>query len=41
MAQRIIMGIDPGTNITGYGIIVGQGKKMAVVAAGIITLGKS
>ncbi|MEM6344973.1 MAG: crossover junction endodeoxyribonuclease RuvC [Bacteroidota bacterium] len=41
MAQRIIMGIDPGTNVTGYGIIVGKGKRMEVIAAGVIQLGKS
>ena len=41
MTQRIILGIDPGTNITGYGIIVGRGKRMEVIAAGVIQLGRS
>lgn len=41
MAQRIILGIDPGTNITGYGIIATQGKRMEVLACGIIQLGKA
>lgn len=41
MAQRIILGIDPGTNITGYGLIATQGKKMIVLACGIIQLGRS
>lgn len=38
---RIIMGIDPGTNITGYGIILCEGKKMKLISCGVIKLGKS
>lgn len=40
-AMRIILGIDPGTQVTGYGIIQGQGKQMSLLAAGVIKLGKS
>lgn len=40
MAQRTILGIDPGTTVTGYGLIQGQGKHMSLVACGAITLGK-
>jgi len=37
---RIIMGIDPGTSITGYGIIKCRGKKIQLVTHGVIRLGK-
>ncbi|MEZ4830307.1 MAG: crossover junction endodeoxyribonuclease RuvC [Bacteroidia bacterium] len=33
------MGIDPGTTITGYGIISCKGKKMELLACGVIKLG--
>lgn len=36
--ERVILGIDPGTTITGYGIIRCQGKKMELVTYGIIDL---
>ncbi len=26
--ERIILGIDPGTSVMGYGIIMAKGKKM-------------
>ncbi|RMG72867.1 MAG: crossover junction endodeoxyribonuclease RuvC [Bacteroidetes bacterium] len=39
--MRIILGIDPGTQVTGYGIIQGQGKKMSLLAAGVIKMGRS
>ncbi|MDX2247124.1 MAG: crossover junction endodeoxyribonuclease RuvC [Bacteroidia bacterium] len=39
MSERIIIGIDPGTAITGYGIIRCQGKKMDLLACGVIKLG--
>jgi crossover junction endodeoxyribonuclease RuvC len=38
--DRIILGIDPGTNIMGYGIIHVQQKKMKLISVGIITLDK-
>lgn len=39
-AERIILGIDPGTNITGYGVIRCVGNRMAIVNYGIIDLRK-
>ena len=36
--ERIILGIDPGTVVMGYGIIKASGKKLTVVAAGILKL---
>jgi crossover junction endodeoxyribonuclease RuvC len=39
--EKIILGIDPGTNILGYGIIRGSGKSnMKLVVLGVIELGK-
>lgn len=37
-AQRIIMGIDPGTNILGYGVILVDGRKAGCVDMGILDL---
>lgn len=39
-ADRIILGIDPGTNIMGYGIIHIQHKKPVLLTMGILKLGK-
>lgn len=39
--EKIILGIDPGTNILGYGIIAGSGKNnMRLIVLGVIELGK-
>lgn len=38
--ERIILGIDPGTNITGYGVIRGYGNVPHLVALGSIDLSK-
>jgi crossover junction endodeoxyribonuclease RuvC len=38
--ERIILGIDPGTAITGYGILRGVGNKMTLMTYGIIDLRK-
>ena len=38
MSERIILGIDPGTNVMGYGIIKAQGNSAKMVAMGIIDL---
>ena len=39
-ADRIIIGIDPGTNIMGYGILGVYGRKPAMIAMGLIELSK-
>ena len=39
-ADRIIIGIDPGTNVMGYGILGIYGKKPAMIAMGLIELTK-
>ncbi len=38
--DRIILGIDPGTNIMGYGVLGCRKKEITLVSMGIITLGK-
>jgi crossover junction endodeoxyribonuclease RuvC len=37
-ADKIILGIDPGTNVMGYGIIEIKGSSMSLTAAGVIEL---
>lgn len=39
-AERIILGIDPGTNVMGYGVIRVMGNKAEMVAMGVIDLRK-
>ncbi len=39
--QRIIIGIDPGTNILGFGVILIDGKKIHLVDMGIIDIRKA
>lgn len=38
--ERIIMGIDPGTNVMGYGVLGINGKRPEVVVMGVIELNK-
>jgi len=38
--NRIILGIDPGTNIMGYGLIIDDGKNMKLISLGVIKLAK-
>lgn len=38
--ERIILGIDPGTNITGYGVIRATGNKPELITIGAIELSK-
>ncbi|MDA3779845.1 MAG: crossover junction endodeoxyribonuclease RuvC [Bacteroidales bacterium] len=38
--ERIILGIDPGTNIMGYAIIKTVGKQVSVILMGVIELKK-
>lgn len=39
-AEKIILGIDPGTNVMGYGIIRVKGNKAELVVMGIIDMRK-
>lgn len=38
--DRIILGIDPGTNILGYGIIHEKGKQLEVVVADVLSMSR-
>jgi len=38
--ERIIMGIDPGTNVMGYGVLGVNGKQLSVIVMGVIQLSK-
>lgn len=38
MEERIILGIDPGTAVLGYGIILERGKELSLVSMGVIKL---
>lgn len=40
MAEKIILGIDPGTNVMGYGLIQIEGTSMKLVAAGVVRMEK-
>ncbi|MFT5979815.1 MAG: crossover junction endodeoxyribonuclease RuvC, partial [Flavobacteriales bacterium] len=39
-SEKIIMGIDPGTTIMGYGMIRVKGKKVEMLTMGVIHLSK-
>lgn len=38
--DKIILGIDPGTSVLGYGLIHIQGKKISMITFGVIQLSK-
>ncbi|MFA6837163.1 MAG: crossover junction endodeoxyribonuclease RuvC [Fibrobacteraceae bacterium] len=40
MTEKIILGIDPGTSIMGYGIIRVQGNQMKIIDMGVLDLRK-
>jgi crossover junction endodeoxyribonuclease RuvC len=40
LKERVILGLDPGTNIMGYGIVCIKGSKMEVLQYGVIHLSK-
>ncbi len=40
MAEKIILGIDPGTNIMGYGLIFTDQSRIELIALGVIHLSK-
>jgi crossover junction endodeoxyribonuclease RuvC len=37
--ERLILGIDPGTVVLGYGIILERGSKLSLVCLGVVKLG--
>lgn len=38
--EKVILGIDPGTNIMGFGVILCRGQKMELVDLGVVKLDK-
>ena len=40
VVEKIILGIDPGTNVMGYGVIKVTGVKASIITMGIIDLRK-
>jgi len=40
MKERIVLGIDPGTIVMGYGVVIAVGKKLQMLDVGSIKLGK-
>lgn len=40
MTEKIILGIDPGTNVMGYGVIKVIGNKASLISMGVIDLRK-
>ena len=38
--EKIIMGIDPGTNVMGYGLLKVCGNKASMMAMGVIDMRK-
>lgn len=39
-AERIILGIDPGTTIMGYGLVTAKGKQIQLLSHGVLKLEK-
>jgi len=39
LKERIILGIDPGTKVMGYGLIKETGKQLTLISLGVIKLG--
>ena len=40
MSEKIILGIDPGTNVMGYGLLKVVGNKASMIAMGVIDMRK-
>lgn len=40
MPEKIILGVDPGTNVMGYGVLRIEGRKTEMLAMGVIDLRK-
>lgn len=40
MKERIILGVDPGTSVMGYGVVMVEGSKLRLLQFGVIHLSK-
>jgi crossover junction endodeoxyribonuclease RuvC len=38
--EKIILGLDPGTNVMGYGLILLKGSRLSLIQFGVINMGK-
>ena len=38
--EKIILGIDPGTIVMGYGLVLQKGKELSILRMGVLKLGK-
>jgi crossover junction endodeoxyribonuclease RuvC len=38
--ERIILGIDPGTAVMGYGLVLEKGSKMELISLGVVKMDK-
>jgi len=39
--EKIILGIDPGTNILGYGLVISKNTKIEIMNCGVLSLAKT
>jgi Holliday junction resolvasome RuvABC endonuclease subunit len=40
LKEQIILGVDPGTSVTGYGLVKVVGKSIELIELGVIKTGK-
>lgn len=40
LKEKVILGLDPGTNVMGYGVVVVRGSKLTLLQFGVIHLSK-
>ena len=38
--EKIILGVDPGTMVMGYGLVAQKGKSLSIVRMGVLKLNK-
>ena len=38
--EKIILGVDPGTMVMGYGLIAQKGKQLSIIRMGVLKLNK-
>ena len=39
-AEKIILGVDPGTMVMGYGLVRQKGKELSIIRMGVLKLNK-
>ena len=38
--EKIILGVDPGTMVMGYGLVAQKGKELSIIRMGVLKLNK-